>query len=359
MDSQLLDQQILWGISVLRIAVAVGLLALGFFGRRTVRWGVRKVLAGQSDAKAWADDAQELLPRPLSYIVWVVLWYAAGLILTLPRAPLNWHGWVMNALTVVLAVAVTYLVFQVIDVFSRAAERAASKTHTRLDDQLVPLLRKTLKIVLGTLAGVSIVDKLGYSASSLIAGLSIGGLALALAAKDTIANIFGSVVVFADRPFQVGDSVAIGSIEGTVEEVGIRTTRIRGLGGSLYTIPNQNLTNTAIQNLSSRNTRRILFDIGLTYDATPQQIESLRDDIVVWLQGLPEIVSGSVLVRFTQLADSSLNVQIRATTGTTPFAEFMALQEFVLLGSMRLVENHGLEFAFPTRSIVIEKTGES
>ena len=359
LEGTILDTQILWGISLARLLIGVILVLLGLFSRRFVRWMVRRALGRErlTGGAVWVHDVLELLPKPLSWLIHAILWYGVGQVLLLPREPVDVRAWVMLVLTVAVALAITYVLLRTLDVLSRMAMRKAETTNTRLDDQLIPLARKTLKIILGVVVGVSIVDKLGFSANSLIASLSIGGLALALAAKDTIANIFGSVIVFTDQPFQVGDVVRVAGTEGVVEEVGIRTTRIRAFDKSISTVPNQTFTSETITNLTTRPSRRIRFEVGLTYSTSPHQMQAFLDALRDWLKAHEALDQDSVMVHFTYFADSSLTVLVQAFTKSPEFASYMVAQEEVLLGVMRLVEENGLDIAFPTRTLLLEGNG--
>ena len=356
-----LETEILWGIAVRRLVIAVVLLLLGLWSRPIVRWMLRSALGSQRIAadSVWVRDMQELIPKPLSLITHAVLWYFVGQILLIPREPINYHLWVTSALTLLLIVAITFLAWRSLDVLSLAAERKALQTKSRLDDQLIPLARKFLKITVAVLVGVVMVERLGFPTTSLIASLSVGGLALALAAKDTVANLFGSIVVFTDQPFQVGDGIKVGAVEGVVEEVGLRSTRIRGLDRTMATVPNQQFTSSAVVNLSERPNRRINFEVGIGYEATAQDMENFLQALRKWLKSKAGLKEDSVVVHFTQFADSSLTVLVQAMTDAADLATAMVLQEDMMLNVMRLVESHGLEIAFPTRTVHIANPKEA
>ena len=349
----LLGIDVLWGISVLRLTAGIILLLLGLWSRPWVRWVLRQVLGSLDKAgdSEWIRDAYRLTPYPLGLITHAALWHLVGTVLLIPEEPLNIRIWVTTALTVALVLAITFLVWRILDVISCAAERTAAKTQSKLDDQLIPLARKTIKIVVAIVVGVSLIEKVGYSATSLIASLGVGGLALALAAKDTIANLFGSFVVFADQPFQIGDGVKVGGVEGVVEEVGLRSTRIRGFDKTISTVPNQQFTSSPVVNLSQRPNRRIRFELGLSYDASAEELEDFLEAVRNWLKEQDGLDADTVMVHFTQFADSSLTVLIQVFTHAPDFNTSMVLQEEVLLGVMRLVETHGLDIAFPTRTV--------
>ena len=350
---QAFDTLVLWDVAVWRLLLALALVFLGLLSRRIIRWvfgGFLKRRAGKTRVQ-WDDDLVELVPRPLALVLQVLVWFGIAFLLQLPDEPTNIRRFVINGLMAALAVAVTWVAFRLLDVLSRAADRAATKTETRLDDQLVPLLRKTLKVFLAVIVAVVVVDKMGYSVASLIASLGIGGLALALAAKDTVANFFGSVVVFTDQPFHVGDWVEFGGVEGIVEEVGMRTTRIRRFDKSLATVPNQTFTNTTIVNHSKRPMRRLRLVVGLSYETSPAQMQAFLESVRALLADTPALDPESNLVYFNEFADSSLNVFVQGFTLSTAFTDFMETQEEVLLRIMKLVEAQGLDIAFPTRTI--------
>ena len=348
-----LDAMLLWDISALRLLIAVLLLILGFWSRPVVSWLLRRVLDSRriGEGRVWVKDAQELIPYPLSLVTCVLLWYFVGQILLFPTEPINVRLWVTTALTIALIVVVTFLAWRCLDVCSRLLSRRALSTETRLDDQLIPLARKTLKIVVVVVVSVMILEKMDFSTSSLIASLGVGGLALALAAKDTIANLFGSVVVFTDQPFQVGDGIKVGEVEGIVEEVGLRSTRIRGFDKTMAVVPNQEFANVSVVNLTQRPNRRIRFEVGITYDATASDMEKFLDDLRDLLCKTEGLDHDSAIVHLTEFADSSLTVLVQVLTEAADLATEMALKEALLLSAMRLVDANGLELAFPTRTV--------
>ena len=355
MDSQILHEELLWGIALWRLVTAALLLAPGLFSRRIVRWLVRRFIpARYEQEKDWAADIIRLVPKPLSLVFLVGLWYGVGLVLNLPEVPYNVRHFVLSGLLVAVAVALAATVFRIIDVAAGAAGRKAAQTDTRLDDQLIPLARKALKVALALVVGIGIIDKFGYSVTSLIASLSVGGLALALAAKDTVANLFGSVVVFTDRPFSIGDFVNISGTEGVIEEIGLRVTRVRKLDKSLATIPNQSFTTSTLVNYSDRSQRRIRLKVGLHYSTMPDEIAEFIALVRTTIQKMEAIDNSSVMVHLESLDDSSLGVLVQAFTTTPDFDAFMEAQEAVLMSILRLVEAQGLRIAFPSRTVYLE-----
>lgn len=339
-----LSEQVLWGISIGQLILAGVLLMLGLLAHSIVRRVLKRLLRilNKSGDIHVINDVDRLLTKPLSLLINVVLWNAVIGILNLPMQPFNIDLWLTTAGTVVLLIVLTYCGFHVVDVFAAVVARATEKTETRLDDQLIKPVSNTVKILLAFILIAAIMGQFGYSATGLIASLSIGGLALAFAAKDLLANIFGSVVIFSERPFQVGDIVIVDGIEGVVEEVGIRSTRIRQFDQTLSILPNQVFTTSEIRNLSKRGSRRIRFHVTLTHEATASEIEKFLASIQDLLTQRTDIHPDQSLVRLTNLDSSGLSVLVQAFTQSPDFAAFMQSQEEILLGVRTLAEEQSL-----------------
>ena len=212
----------------------------------------------------------------------------------------------------------------------------------------MPWIKKTL-VALFVVIGVLItIQSLGYNVSTILSGLGIGGLAFALAAQDTIANLFGSLVVAIDQPFKVGETVKIGANTGTVEEIGLRSTKIRLVDKSLVVIPNKLVSSEAITNLSRFTQRRIEQVIGINYDATPEQLRFIVEDIRQCILAEAAVDTNSVMVFFRDLSASSLDLWIVYVAQGPDFQQSLALKQRVNLEIMRLVAARGLTFAFPS-----------
>ncbi len=350
------SEQFLWGIEIWRLILAILVIFLGFLSRRIIRAmfsGIIKKRAGKTQVQ-WDDDVVRLMPQPLSLVVQVLLWNLAAATLILPQEPIDIRHFVFQGLEVALAIAFLWVVFRFVDVVAFIFQRAAGRTETKLDDQAVPLIRKTLKVFLAVTVGVMVIQNLGYSVTSILASLGIGGLAMALAAKDTVANFFGSVVIFTDAPFQVGDWVQFQDVEGTVEEVGFRTTRIRRFDKAVITVPNQTFTSNPIVNYSNRNIRRIKMTVGVSYDTTAEQMDVLLERLRKLVREHPGIDQSFHMVQFTGFGESSLDILIYCFTNTADWEAFMNIREKFLLRIMEVVSELGLEIAFPTRTLYLK-----
>ncbi len=227
----------------------------------------------------------------------------------------------------------------------------ASHTETTLDDQLIPFIAKTLKAFLVITGILVMAQNMGYSISGLLASLGIGGIAVAMAARDSIANIFGSIMILIDRPFMVGDWIKTNDFEGVVEEVGFRSTRIRTFEKTLVNVPNSQLANMVIDNIDARSVRRIKMRIGLTYATTPEQMQLAIAGIEHILETHPGVDQEFKLVKFDEFADSSLSIFLYYFSASKAWGEYLAVRQDVNLKIMSLLESLNLDFAFPSRSV--------
>jgi len=214
-------------------------------------------------------------------------------------------------------------------------------------------------IILGTGLG-AILQVWGINVAGLVAGLGIGGLAFALAAKDTAANLFGSIALLLDKSIRIGEWIKIDDVEGIVEDIGMRTTKIRSFQKSLITLPNQMLANSPIENFSRRGIRRIKMKIGLTYDASSEQIEKVILEIKTMLRNHENIAQQeTMLVNFTSFDDSSLGILIYTFSKTSKWEKYLAIKEDINLQIMKIVEENNVAFAFPSQSLYIETVPKS
>ena len=232
--------------------------------------------------------------------------------------------------------------------------RVVSKSAANIRQDISHFIETIYKIFVLFMVFVIILQEWGYNINGIIASLGIGGLAFALAAKDTAANIFGYLIVFTESPFEIGDWIGIDNLEGTVEEINIRSTKIRTFGQSLITLPNAVLTNSSIENFSKMGKRRIKMHLGLTYSTSVAQMQAVTTQIKAMLMGHEDIDKGTVFVYFTDFDDSSLNIFCYFFTITTNWGEYLSVREAVNFRIMQIVADNEAHFAFPSRSIYVE-----
>lgn len=257
---------------------------------------------------------------------------------------------------VLLTVIVTYVVYQLVELMDYWMKRLTSKTATTLDDMMVPLVRKTLRTLTVVLGVVQIAQQLSDKPiTSILAGLGVGGLAVALAAQDTIKNFFGSLVIFADHPFQLGDRIVVDGEDGTVEEVGMRSTRIRTLDGHLVTVPNGELANKMIRNIAKRPYIKRVANIGVTYDTPPEKVELAVQIIQETLDAHNEKMHPDFPNRvfFNNFNDFSLNILVIYWFAPPAYWDFLEFDQMFNLTILKRFNEEGIEFAFPTQTLFV------
>ena len=249
-----------------------------------------------------------------------------------------------------------WLLYNAVNILDESIYKFARKFGKELYREIGAFFIKTLKIFIFAIGLVSILQEWNINVSAFLASLGLGGLAFALAAKDTAANLFGGLSILADRALKIDDWIKVGDVEGTVEEIGLRTTKIRTFEKSLVTVPNQIIANNPIENFSRRGIRRIKMRIGLVYGTSKEQIDAIVRDIRNMLQSHPQIAkNATLLVNFDEFADSSLSIFIYCFTNTANWAKYLEIREDVNKKIMDIVAKHGSDFAFPSQSIYVEK----
>ena len=341
----------------MQMVMAFGFILAGFILRAVLNSIVaHRLIALAEKTETEADDvASAAIVSPLGLILPVVGVYLA--VRTMLSARPEWVVTSDKIFMVVSVLVITWTFFKLADALTILLNELAAKTDSKLDDQVVPLVRKALKIFMAILAFILIAQNLGYSVSGLLAGLGIGGLALAMASKDTLANLFGSIMILIDRPFHVGDWITFPGGDGVVEEVGMRSTRIRTFAKTVVSIPNQALANATVENHSLMPKRRIKFTLGVTYESTVDQVSGLVARIEQYLKSNPDIDQEFMLVKFTTFNDSSLDIFVYCFTVTTDWTKHLSVRQDVNLKTMSLVEEMGMSIAYPTQTVHL--VGES
>ncbi len=342
-------------VELWRFIIAVLSIILGFMLRRVSHCVCTRLkhLSGKTK-NPWDNLILFAVERPLGLALIVAGVGIAALILPFPSEPLNLPRFILAVLKAFCAAIVVWVTIRFVDGLTDVLSQMARKTETKLDDQILPIFRASTKVIAVLIGAMVVIQNLGYSIGSLLAGLGLGGAALALASKDTFANLFGSLVVFIDRPFQIGDWVEIGNIEGTVEEVGLRITRIRTFANSMITLPNHILTTSAIENWSGMQKRRIKTMIGITYDSQPEQVAKCVDAFRDVLRNDDRIEQSLWMVNFRNFGPYSLDIFVYCFTKTTNWAEHLQIRQEIFLQFMQEVHRLGLSFAFPSQSVYLE-----
>lgn len=334
-----------WQLLGLLLVILIGLVVRSVASWLVATYGARLIARQGQSAD---DNILALAARPIGTMAMAgVLWYLLPLLRFGPRV----NQILYLGIRVLAAVAVVVVLYRVVDLLSDIFARRAERTDTKLDDQLVPLVRRTLKVFVVVVGAIFVLQNMDVDVTSLLAVGTVGTLAFSFAAQDTVANLFGSVSIFADRPFQIGDWVVIGDTEGIVEEVGMRSTRVRTFYNSLVTVPNSIITKTPVDNYGARRYRRVSTSVGVTYDTTPEQIQAFCEGIRAILQANPHVRKDAYEIHFKGFGASSLDIMLYFFFETDSWTVEMRERHNVFLEIVRLARELNVEFAFPTQTL--------
>ncbi len=268
-------------------------------------------------------------------------------------------SWVKMAKTVA-AIAIAYGLYRLVDVIEYYLQRIVSRTETKLDDMLVPVIRKSLRVTIAIIAALFIAESIlgADQIKTVLLSAGVGGIAIALAAKETIANFFGSITIFADRPFQIDELVKIGEHFGPVKEVGFRSTRIRTLQGHLVTVPNSVIANSIVENVGKRPFIRRTSNITITYGSGHTKAKRAGEIIKEILADVPEVNTDPDTpprVYFNEFNDWSLNMYMSYWVKPADYWLYQKVNQRVNLEMMKRFEAEKIEFAFPSQTLYVKK----
>jgi len=308
------------------------------------------LLAARRTRSSW-DDALAVSMRGPLRVAWLLILLRVALpwLIFAPEA----LGHLYRVLIALAWVDFFWVLFRAMDVLHRGLEQSPWAKDSASGRFLLSFGTRLGKLLVAGLGLVAALAALGYPVASLMAGLGIGGLALALAAQKTVENLFGAFAIGVDRPIQVGDFIQVEGVSGTVESIGLRSTRIRTMDRVLVSIPNGKLADMRLENLTARDRFRLYTVIGLEYGTSAARIRQVTGEIEARLRGHPKVWPDRVVVRFMQFGASSLDIEIMAWFLAQDAYEFWEIRHQVLLDIMEMVQGAGCAFAFPTRTVHI------
>jgi len=309
----------------------------------------------QKTNNVYDDDIIAVIEKPMKY-----LFVFIGIKLAVTVLILNADMKILiNHITSSGFIFVLFWSFiKLLNYFTKHISTVTNRFGDKISADVANFIIKSIRLFIVAIGSFTILQEWGYNISGFLASLGLVGMAFALAAKDTAANLFGSLVIFTDKPFKVGDWIKTPDVEGTIESIGIRSTRVRTFAQAQVTVPNATLANSAILNWSKMGKRRIKMNIGLTYDTKVSQLEKVVLDIKNMLKNHTDIHQSTIHVYFTTFDDSSLSIFCYFFTKTTNWGEFMRVRENTNFEIMKIVEQNNTSFAFPSRSIYIENNNE-
>ncbi|HYE30518.1 MAG TPA: mechanosensitive ion channel family protein [Methylomirabilota bacterium] len=325
---------------------------LAYAVSKAVDWLVRVQLrkwAARTETK-FDELLLDLVDGPIVIVSFVIFLHLGLHMFTWPRFI---EDFLSKGLRVIVAISITYMLVKVVDlmvdVWKTRVTKAGDPKDKTYNEQLFPIISKSIKTFIIVVSVLVTSDNLGLNITGLIASLSITGLALGLAAQDTVANLFGAVAVFIDKPFQIGDRIKLADVDGTVETIGLRSTRVRSLDGHLITVPNKTMGNATVTNITRRPTIKTEMNIGITYETSPAKI---REAVAI----LKEVygkhpMTHDLSVSFNKFLDSSLNISVVHWWKNLDNKAYTAGIEEMNLQVKERFDAAGIEFAYPTRTV--------
>lgn len=233
--------------------------------------------------------------------------------------------------------------------------RFGENADDNMNTTALKFLANILKIVVIAFGVVMVISELGYNVNGLLTGLGVGGLAVSLAAQDAVGNLISGFIIIFDKPFKVGDLIESATVKGFVEEVTMRSTKIRTLDDSVITVPNSTLTKEAVTNISMMDKRRIKMTFGLVYSTTNETIEKVRNEIQKYIVDNKDILPEPCRIHFREFGDSALNFEVVCYTETSDMDEYLKIENELNLAIKKIVENNDTDFAFPTQTVYVQK----
>ncbi|WP_113637084.1 mechanosensitive ion channel family protein [Nubsella zeaxanthinifaciens] len=367
--------QIFWGNTLKQYAFFIGIILIGLIFKRIVSrifsqliFRLFRKFADQVNS----DTFIALLLKPIEFFLSLATLYIA---INQLKHPLNvtfFHykktvdklkidevftigEFIDKVFLFLILLSVFWIALRIVDFITHVLLVRAAKTKNKADDQLVPFIKELLKFLI---AFIGFFVLLGYvfevNAVSLITGLGIGGIAIAMAAKESLENLLGSFLIFLDKPFTVGDVVKVDGIEGTIERVGFRSTVLRSADKTTYIIPNRSMIDGVLENLTLRNARRVKFDIGLTYETSNESIRQIIADITSYLTDSQ--ATTDAVVAFDSFGDSALNIQVVYLVAMQKEFDLAKVKQEVNFNIIDIVKRNGSEFAYPTQRSIGDST---
>jgi len=293
--------------------------------------------------------------KPVSWLFVVV-----GLYISLTYFPYfdTSHPFVIKLLKVTIVALFTWGLYNLTSTTSSLFAKINEKTNFQIDKILIPFLSKAIRFIIIAISITIIAQEFGYNVTGFVAGLGLGGLAFAFAAKDAIANIFGGFIIITEKPFTIGEWIATPSVEGTVEDITFRSTKVRTFAQALVTVPNSTLANETITNWSKMGKRRIQFHLGVSYETPPNKLKNAIGRIEELLKNHEGVHPETIFVKLDQFSESSLTIFLYFFTKTTIWEEFLNIKQDINFKILDILEQEGVAIAFPSRTLYVSNKQE-
>ena len=348
-------QNLVMGLAIWQYLGIALMLVFAFLIYALLNWLLRPIIRKMTSSKIATSLIEPKLVWSITRLISILI-VVRLLLLLIPilQLPIEAINFAFLAIKIISTILLVLIFLRIIDVFMLHAGRLSKKTKSKLDEQLVPIIKRAFQAVVIIGGIIQILRLLEVNVTALIAGISIGGLALALAAQDTVKNLIGSAMIFVDQPFQIGDYISSSGFSGTVQEVGFRTTRLKTPDSSIISVPNGSIANMSVTNLGVRVYRLFTTNLGITYDTPPELIEVFLKGLRKLIEKHPDTSSNNYYVHLNSFGDSALIIFFRAYLNVPGYAEELKVREELMLGIIKLAQALEVRFAFPSNTIYIE-----
>ena len=336
-----------------------GIILIGLIFKKLISKYLSNILykvVGKKDNNVGIDKFDELLTKPIGFFIVLCFIYFGASYVSYPSfIDENFQSIFSKIFSLFLIYAIYKIFVKVIDYIGLILKQRAAETENKMDDQLIPFAIEIGRILVVIFALFFILGNVfDINITALATGLGIGGIAIAMASKESLENLLGSFTIFFDRPFTVGDVVKVGTVTGLVEKVGFRSTRIKTFDKSVVTVPNKKMIDAELDNLGLRPVRRVKFHIGLTYDTSTEQIKNIVSDIQEMINS-HEKTNEEGKVRFQEFGASSLDIMVLYYVNSPKWEDLIDVKEDVNYKIMDIVKKHNSDFAFPSTSVYLHQ----
>lgn len=293
--------------------------------------------------------------KPAEWLFVIIGIYVAFRVYPYINHEKEWFSVLMKSSIIIL---IAWGLFNLSSTSSTFFRRINEKTNIKIDEILIPLLSKTLQFIIVAITATIVLQEFGYNIEGFIAGLGLGGLAISLAAKDALANMVGGIVLISEKPFTIGDWILTPTVEGTVEDISFRSTKVRTFADALVTVPNATLGNESITNWSKMGKRQITFNIRILYDTPQEKIKHVVKRIDTLLKEHEGVHPETIFVNFDQYKEDGLEIFLYFFTKTTVWGEYLEVREDLNFKILGILNEEEVEFAVPTRRLMVESEEE-
>lgn len=339
------------------LVLPLALLCLFFFTRGPLASGLFRPMRklGEKAGSKWPEELQYGFEKPLR-----ILWISFGVMAAYRVCPVLYGGgagWaiLLRCFRSLLILLLAWGLYRMADSDRLTTVFLVRKFDLRIDAILFPFLSKAIRFAIGALALLIVAQEWNYSISGLLAGIGLGGLAVALAAKDMLANVFGGLVILLDKPFVIGDWIQTGDFEGTVEDMNFRSVKVRTFTQAVVTVPNQLLANEPVTNYSRMGKRKVAFHVEVRHGTEPERMKACTEEIRESLLANEGVERDSIDVALDGIGESGLDLMISYYTRSADWKEYLKVRETVYYSVLEILKHGGAELAFPTRTLEVER----